>query len=181
MSLQKLYADLNRQFFRGKLPRYRATFSKEVIGPFQGICLDKRRLIRLRRGLPPQEIRQVLLHEMCHIRTRGHGRRWQEKMLRLAAQGEAWAKEEVDQYREAIDRYRRGDTLYTEVRDQLDAIAHALSPRPPFPSLTRTLATHHGYRSREFLKRIPWLKAAWKKACREADREAMLQKKAGLS
>ncbi len=153
----KFYNDLNSQFFDGKLPRYRVTFSKGVFGPWKGFCLGKRRLIRLRRGLPPQEVKRVLLHEMCHIGAKGHGRRWQEKMLRLAAQGEIWAKEEVENYQHAL---RTKINMATDIRDELTSFAHNISPRPAFKLVLRRLAAHHGYRPRQFSKQYPWLEAA---------------------
>lgn len=36
ITLTKLYKDLTKQFFGGKLPQYRVTSSKEVSGPWRG-------------------------------------------------------------------------------------------------------------------------------------------------
>ncbi len=93
----KLYNEFNRQFFGGRLPRYRVTVTTSTLSA--GMCLSDRRLIQLQRGLDPKTLRRFLLHEMCHIGTPYHGRRFQEKLLRLAAQGEVWAKEEADKYK----------------------------------------------------------------------------------
>ncbi len=65
--------------------------------------------------------------------------------------------------------------MRTDVEDALNAIAHSESPRPTFASVVRILARSHGHRPREFLRYFPWVKAAWKKICREADRAERME------
>src|SRR5262249_5712918 len=100
-NLQRLFKALNREFFGGRLPHYRVRLRKQRFLGEKRSCEDDPRTI-----YPPmmdaEETRGTLLHEMCHSGTPGHGQRFQRKLSRLASMGEAWAAEEVEQYREAI-------------------------------------------------------------------------------
>ena len=92
--LTRLFGDLNQQFFRGRLPAYRIQFARFEIPGKCGERDTARRMIRLSRRLQddPAGWRQAMLHEMCHIGAPWHGRRFQAKLAKLAAAGEAWAE-----------------------------------------------------------------------------------------
>ncbi len=175
--LTKLYHELNRKFFRGRLPRYRVTLSSSI--PSHGACLNDRRLIQLQRGLDPEMLRRLLLHEMCHIGTPYHGHRFQAKLYRLSAQGEAWAKDEAEKYRNAPSWNHEMANL----RAKLDGVAFETGSKgPKFASLVAWLAHDLGLRPRELLRRSPWVRTAWKNACRDADRiDALMKKKHPVS
>lgn len=175
MSLSQLYAELNTRFFGGRLPRFRVTHCASprlLLKGFEGECLDSRRLIRLRRGLEPNRVRQVLLHEMCHIGAPpGHGPRFQANLLQLVAQGETWAAEELERVRHA----HRWNELVAQARLELDELA-SISPRPSFRRVVRWLAEETFFRRPpEVLQVAPWLRQAWEKACREADQMTKLR------
>ncbi len=179
--LQRLYADLNVRFFGGRLPKtYRVVFSRQS-GGNGGICLNDRSLIRLRPELlteraamhrtePPEErVRRVLLHEMCHIGTLGHAKRWQAKMLRLAEMGEAWAAEEVKEYQKPTDMDWHGGI--GQIKDALVEWAN-MEQRPDFRSVKRGASRIMFFEKVSDVPRhLPWLKAAWRNTCREVDRE----------
>jgi len=95
MQTASLYAQLNREFFRDRLPVYRVRFRQFDRPGQEGECKPTARTILLATPLKgdPQKLRQVLLHEMCHIGSPGHGLRFQAKLARLAANGESWAEE----------------------------------------------------------------------------------------
>jgi hypothetical protein len=78
------------------LPAYRIQFARFEIRGQKGKCDTARRMIRLSREFQddPDGLRRELLHEMCHIGSPGHGRRFQAKLARLAAAGESWAEKE---------------------------------------------------------------------------------------
>lgn len=58
-------------------------------------CLHPRaRTILIASGLAPGLVRQTMLHEMCHIGSPGHGRRFRATLARLAGTGEGWASRE---------------------------------------------------------------------------------------
>ncbi len=168
----QLYHDLNRQFFNGKLPRFRVVLCC-LYGSLHGECLPERRLIRLDRSLDPETMRRTLLHEMCHIGSLGHGTRFQNKLLQLATQGEKWARDEAEPYRSNPGL----GTALRDLRQTLDDVA-GQGPRPSFPALVRRLSKDWGRRPKDLLRMAPWLKAAWRKACKEADEECRLRESA---
>jgi hypothetical protein len=117
--LQVLYLELNRLFFRGRLPHYRVRRAR-LMDPWMdakrsvlriwrtqrrwgdrlGDCDLDARCIRVSNALFSKEERRVLLHEMCHAATpgAGHGQAWCNEMRRLAKEGETWAAEEAADY-----------------------------------------------------------------------------------
>ena len=157
---QDLFDEFNRKYFRDRLPRYRVRFVGARHSGWRGDCDPKRRMIRLagdRSFVDPR----TLLHEMCHIGTPDHGKRFQAKLLRLAAQGVEWAREEAEGYATAFT----WNEEQSNVRGKLNEIAQTLKPRPTFREMIRWLATSYGVDP----VRMPWLRAAWRNACREAD------------
>ncbi len=165
--LQNLFDALNKQFFQGRLPRYRVKLWDSL--PPHGQCVTEHNLILL-RPMEPQQLRQVLLHEMCHIGEPGHGRRFQAKLERLLAQGEDWASDEIKAYREAAS----WNLEMANLRSKLDEIAY-LSPRWRFQSLLQWTAMDLGMAPLETRKKVPWLEASWRKACRQADEDKRLR------
>lgn len=164
-----LYKELNARFFRGRLPRFLVTLSA-MAPSHHGSCYEKRRLISLNRHLEsdPELFRRTLLHEMCHIGIPDHGQRFQRRLLKLATLGESWAREEAEDYRLRCPSW---SAEMANLRGKLDEYA-ALSPRPRprFPSLVRFLASDLGLKSPDLLRRAPWLRPAWTRACNEHDR-----------
>lgn len=188
MNLSRLFDEMNRQFFRGRLPKYRIVFSRQsrILG---GICIPERRLIRLHPGLlanpagsfnhpevdSAERIRRVLLHEMCHIGRVSHAKRWQAKMLRLADMGEMWAVGEVEEYRKPTDMDWHGGI--GQIKDVLIEWAN-MKPRPDFRDVKRGAARIMLFaRVSDVDRSLPWLRAAWRNACREADAEAEARKR----
>jgi hypothetical protein len=99
-SLQSLLADLDRQFFRRRLTGYRIQWAY-LPGGKMGCCDTDARIIKIRRGLRGEELRRVVLHEMCHHSVAGHGRLFEKVLRRLQSCGETWVEEEIAAYREA--------------------------------------------------------------------------------
>ncbi len=122
-SLQRKFAEFNARYFEGQLPRFRVVRSGNLtrgvqgygyhvvagipfaVGPrpfdqldLAGICLEEKHLIRIADDLPADSESEVLLHEMCHIGTRGHGPDFCRKLMALADQGEDWAHDEADEF-----------------------------------------------------------------------------------
>lgn len=178
--LQALFESFNRQFFAGQLPAYRVYSRAKVVGDgieLPGCCDSTNRVILIQRGIAGDALRRLLLHEMCHIGTPYHGRKFQAKLLQLAAQGEAWAGEEASGL---ADGYSWNQAV-RGLCDQLDETAR-FSPRPRFPAAVRALARslRPGLNPNELLRMAPWLRARWKKACTAADKEAALRKRYGV-
>lgn len=165
--LQNLYEELNKRFFRNRLPRYNVRISPSL--PSHGKCLSDRRTILL-RPMEPGLLRQFLLHEMCHIGSPDHGQRFQAKLQAIADEGETWAAEEL----KTIRRAPSWPQEMANLRIKLDEIA-LLSPHWRFRDVLRWASPDLGMRPSELVKRAPWLKAAWRKACRWAHQEQRLR------
>lgn len=97
-SLHRLFAELNALFWNGTLPQY--SVRRGFTPGAHGQCDRQRRRITIDPGkhASDEDFRQTLLHEMCHIRAPGHGKRFQAELGRLAAFGEAGAVKEREMY-----------------------------------------------------------------------------------
>lgn len=165
--VQALFDALNKQFFRGRLPRYRVKLLDSI--PPHGQCVTERRLILL-RPMEPEQLRQLLLHEMCHIGASGHGPRFQARLQAVADQGEECARREL----EAIRASPPWNLEMANLRSKLDEIA-SLSPRWRFHQLLQWTAMGLGMSPPEVRKKVPWLKAGWRKAQSQAEEAKHLQ------
>jgi hypothetical protein len=113
--LTSLFSDLNRHLFNGKLPAYEVFLEEDNTADNLGWCSQPERRIYLwrpavltragdeRNPLPPWRIREVLLHEMCHIGPpygygswTNHGRAFQRRMVRLYIAGEEWVEDHLE-------------------------------------------------------------------------------------
>lgn len=161
----QLFHDLNKQFFGGRLPRYRVTLSSSAL--LDGECLSGQRLIRLRRGPADRPLREILLHEMCHIGTgNGHGEKFLARLRGLAAQGEAWATDEADGYAAHLT----WNGAMAELKERLEIFWVDRRPRPRFATVLRREARLLRLRPGELRRAAPWLPAAWRNACQMAER-----------
>lgn len=159
--LQQFFDDYNQQFFRGRLPKYRVRISHSIHS--YGECCSQDHVILLSWRVPKKELRQYLLHEMCHIGCLDHGKRFKSKLQKLADQGEEWAVEEIRLYREALTWNQE----MANVKKRLEKIA--LNPsRPTFSQVNKHFAENLGLSPTVMRKKVPWLRPAWKKACNEA-------------
>jgi len=159
--LQQLFDDCNQQFFHGRLPKYRVRFTNSIY--YYGECRPQNHVILLSRRVPQEELRQYLLHEMCHIGCSDHGKRFTSKLQKLADQGEEWAVEEIRLYREALTWNQE----MANIKQNLEEIA--LKPsRPTFSQVNKHFAKGLGLPPTAMREKVPWLRAAWEKACNEA-------------
>lgn len=93
-ALDTLFDELNADLFAGSLPKYRVQQCPPRNGE-RGFIDEATRTIWV---CAPDEARETLLHEMCHIGTPGHGRQFRAKLKRLARSGETWAEAERAYY-----------------------------------------------------------------------------------
>jgi WLM domain len=170
-----LYHELNQRYFGGRLPRFRVTFTQPRVSGWHGEIFPARRLIRLRRGLTGDELRRTLLHEMCHIGAPHHGQRFQAKLARLVAQGEAWAQQELEIYQQPQLTWTK---LIAEVKETLEEFAYH-DPRPSFTAIRRYAADTLTCQPGEVLRKAPWLQAAWRNVCHRVDRRRALRAQGG--
>ena len=92
--LDALFDHLNADLFDGRLPKCRVRRCTPRNGE-RGFIDEKARTIWI---CTSQDPRETLLHEMCHIGTPGHGRRFRTKLRHLAQRGETWAQAERAYY-----------------------------------------------------------------------------------
>ncbi len=93
--LTKLYDEVNTRYFAGELPPYSVV--QDFGGDVDGWCDVSRNTIHLHRSLRGAEVRQVLIHEMVHLRTgKKHDASFLAELRRIAGQGEPAAGAEAD-------------------------------------------------------------------------------------
>ena len=125
----------------------------------EGHCDKRRHRILIDRSLSDGDQRRVLLYEMCHIGTPGHGRRFRAKLTRLAQMGEAWAGVERRQYEEA----RRLELpLTAQIRRALDEIATE-HPTLRWPTVRRILSTEMLAHGMNLSAVAPWAERVWRR------------------
>ena len=82
--LDALFDHLNADLFDGRLPKCQVRRCAPRTGE-RGFIQGETRTIWI---CTPRETRETLLHEMCHMGTPGHGRRFRTKLRHLARRGE---------------------------------------------------------------------------------------------
>ena len=107
MTVEQLRAhfdDYRARYFPGRLRRYQVVLTDRFPDdhPGEGYCDTTRNVIYVRQGMDAQPTRRTLLHEMCHVGCPGHGKKFQQRLRALAAQGEAWAEDEAKQCQEVL-------------------------------------------------------------------------------
>lgn len=168
VDLQRLFGQLNTDYFCGRLPLYEVRFCKNLSS--HGECDSKKRVIKLSQEIEddPKVSRQTLIHEMCHHGCPDHGRRFLKKLERIAAMGEDCAKEELDFLRKATswnhDMNRIKEGLQSWANDSVSR-----SGLPEFDKVRLWAAGYMGLSEKEVDEKL-WLRASWHRAVREAKR-----------
>lgn len=156
--LGALFDDLNERFFGGRLPRYRVVRSsklKECV--IEGDCDRERLLIRISPGIEGDELRRVLVHEMCHHEAQGHGPEFLAQLEMLERAGEDWIGEERERCL-ASDERPFGEQL----QEALDDIA-AMPEIATWRAVRDYIAVDRfGIRGPELERLARWAKTFWK-------------------
>ncbi len=184
--LADLFDDLRQLHFEDRLPRCRVVRSPRLDPGTDGDIDLKARYIRLRPGLPPQEERGALIHEMVHlwVGVDGHSPLFLRKLHEIEEAGEASVQGGCKQYgfmteKEEAEARERGEEL-PEAQPweaYLSDILHGLStlasqtPRPRFDRIRRLLGSDLGLTPEELPKYVPDIRKRWREACRDEDRE----------
>jgi hypothetical protein len=162
--LTKLYDELNRLHLRGRLPSYRVRRArlKRVLG----YCSDERRLIVVQSDQRGPALRRLLLHEMCHVGSSGHGRRFQRKLRRLARRGEGQMLAECAEYDgSTIPKNIPTISLREAVWSDLESLALE-HPRMQWRRVRRIL--NHYELAPAALRRLErWAEAKWRELSRD--------------
>jgi Protein of unknown function DUF45 len=142
-------------------------------------CQAEARTILLAISLKrdPQKLRQVLLHEMCHIGSPGHGRRFRAKLARLAEGGESWAeKERCD----LADR-PRGYSLSADIAHAIDDAVLDLPQVRWSKRVLQVLGNSIGRSPRDTIRAAPWAPQRWERSRRRVIEERDRQRRTTLS
>ena len=153
----RLFDELNRRYWRGRLPRYRV-IRRALLPRFLGTCSDETQTILVDSSLAGEMLRLTLLHEMCHIGTDkgySHGPVFLRKLRRIERLGEPKLLSEVEQY-DGTDAARRiaaaraagtlgGEMSFREaVWSDLDGLAFSGRALPRWRTVRRRLSETYG-------------------------------------
>ncbi len=171
----RLFDELNRKYWRGKLPKYRVIRRAVLFGRCLGLCSNDSRTILLRRDLEGEALRLTLLHEMCHIGPESgydHGPRFLRKLRRLARLGEPKLLDDIERYDgTAIERMiaqRTADgRLVPEIpfRSAVSSDLDSLAMERPFlrwTTVRRVLAREYNISPARFQYLAPWAEREWR-------------------
>ena len=128
-----------------------------------GLCRQEKQTILIRPGLDGNDLRETLLHEMCHIGSTGHGKRFQAKLARLASLGERWAEEQRASYEEAC---RSSLTVTAIIRHTIDDWVWQCADIP-WIQIRRLLAREVGLSPNRLIKAAPWVRRVWQREVAE--------------
>src|SRR5262245_16574978 len=173
---EELFDNLNRTYFRGRLPSFtviRAEFSSDgTPGTISSVgkCDLRKRSITLVKDLRGPSLRQVLLHEMCHIETlaRGaydHGKSFRSRLRFLLRRGEDWARYEIEYYklaeREFYLQKQIKTKIFRKIVDRMDDMTTDYV-NDGWLRIRRLLSYEFGVNPGAFSARFPWARDYWR-------------------
>ncbi len=162
-SLTDLYETFNQNLFRGRLPRYRVRRACFDAPGQYGLCRQEKQTILIRPGLDGNDLRETLLHEMCHIGSTGHGKRFQAKLARLESLGEKWAEKQRASYEEAC---RSASPITANIRHTIDDWVWQCADIP-WTQIRKLLAREVGLSPNRLIKAAPWVRRVWQREVAE--------------
>ena len=126
--ISRLFNELNRRYWRARLPRYRVIRVRSIgkKAKYIGFCNNRTKTILLDASLNGNELRETLIHEMCHIgmpKDYGHGPIFQRKLRRLARLGECGMRDDLKCY---------DGTIAEEYLEKIRAQGREIGPEIPF-------------------------------------------------
>jgi hypothetical protein len=124
----------------------------------------------------PEKLREMLLHEMWHIGSPGHGRRFQAKLARLAEGGESWAEKE----RRALADQPRGHSPSAEIAQAIDDAVLDLPHVRWSKRVLQMLGNSIGRSPRDTIRAAPWAPQRWERSRRRVIEERDLQRRTTL-
>jgi hypothetical protein len=172
-SLNWLFDAYNRQYWGGRLPKYRVI--RRAALKKLGVCRDATRTILIRRPQSSDAEALTLLHEMCHIGPeRGfmHGPIFQRKVRRLVRLGAPPALlQDLEQYDGTfVTRWLESQEAARQPVDEIpfrDAVQSDLEElaerRVRWATVRRTLVHAYQTTPAEFDRRAPWAEAEWRR------------------
>ena len=191
-SLQARFDDLNRRYWRGRLPRYRVRFSpglRKRTGCI-GQCDDSQHLIVIDPSETGTALRLTLLHEMCHVGNHHgawHGPIFLRKLRRLERLGETGLVADIERYdgtladRQVEEMRARGVTVQDVpasefILDDLHEIAANGLYRAQWATIRRGLAKRYEISEAKLQRLAPTAEHTWRTLRREQYEFVRLQK-----
>jgi hypothetical protein len=157
-----LFDDFNRKYFRGRLRSVGLRYVNSAPERSGKYC-PASRTIHISRKLTIEEIPGVLLHEMCHIGTKGHGKQWRERINQLLAMGAPVDAEDAHPHPDNYvtrKKVRQAVTYYTSI--MIGA---------KFSQVADNVADYFAMTRKEFRDIAPWARQFWmkeRKRCAES-------------
>jgi len=174
LNLRRLFDELNYQFWDGRVPRCRVR--RRDLHGLKGKCVFARREIWIDKTLSePEEVRRVLLHEMCHARIGGrrHGERFSAELQHLFEMGELWASSHQTLYDDPTNVIKGGG-----IREFMREWVFGSSDHVSWEKARVRVARNFGLSVRELYARYPSARRDWylfqRKTVRDAERDARL-------
>ena len=158
--LRKLFADLNGQYFGGRLPQYRIHVCR--IGS-SGFCNWRRRVITIAPEGDQTTQRDTLIHEMVHAATKcGHSPKFYAELGRLKTLG--LSIPEASQDTDGPKPRLKKDYFVNEAKDAL-----ASDREIAYADVVRKINCEYGYADSvsAFNRHYPWAKRAFRIAINE--------------
>ena len=191
MHASRLFDELNRKYWRGRLPRYRV-IQRASLRDLLGQCDNTRRTILLAPHSSPEKLRLTLLHEMCHIGTgpgHSHGPRFLRKLRRLVRLGETGlVEEDIEHYDGAVverhlEAVRADGHVVNEMpwRDALRSDIESLALGNPdlqrvrWPRVARYLVEQYHVTVSQLRRAAPWAERLWREQTALVREERRLQ------
>jgi len=129
-----------------------------------GLCEHDSKTIYVSRGLDPEELDLVLVHEIAHAATRsGHGKKWEARMEMAAQRADKIERSDLAEAirKEIATPTITADDIYHEVRDFV-----ASYPDQDFEVMLNFVSEKYGCTVDDFLARYPKLRGVFNKARR---------------
>ena len=149
--------------------------------PSQGLCHSEDKKILV--GIVPQkvdELRTLLIHEICHSSAFGHGKRWSGRMLEAAERAEkaGWLIE-ADLVRAEVEMYRKSPKITASLVNEQISDCLIENPNVSYENVIAYLASEYGMYVGDFEKRYKSCRKVYDKARIEQQERLRLRQSFG--
>jgi len=165
--LTEMYKELNVYFFNGRLPNYIVRFIQLEHKKAYLNTKDKTVDIDMEK-IREQELRRILLHEMCHFKSGWHGQIFQAELRRLHEMGEQWVDDEIKMIKQG-----NWNLQMKNLKDIISDLAYSyyndFQQFPSFEYVLNECSLHSALKPDILLKKAPWLPRTWENKMKEAE------------
>lgn len=175
MNVQRHFHSVKSVFFPrwDRDDRWRVTTSSKR--NVDGYCDSKRRVIEIVRTSSdhPDKLDLLLIHEICHAFSSGHGKMWQDRMSKAIKRAHEVGRHELAQLlQDEILGYQRSPSASLQRELFYGSIEDAVLGRPKttLPAIISYLADKNGMLESEVCKSYPRTEAVFRKAKHDAEK-----------